>query len=225
MPALIVDDLTVLPKPANGHHLDVWLGGQAPSELRRVGRLADGWLASAYNTTPAQFADAWSGRDDRIVRAQAQMKSGTVRILLVAVGAGLLGIAASLLTTGPGEGARGLGHRLGRGRSVRGEGLVGRSGCGRHGVQRLRLHRAHPQREALREHRGDAQEPGQRVRRQFRHALPKSERRHSGHREGQAKRTAPVLLAVLGDPAAVEIEAAPVRVDAAQQSPRPPAAG
>jgi thiol-disulfide isomerase/thioredoxin len=30
------------------------------------------------------------------------MKSGTVRILLVAVGAGLLGIAANLLTTGPG---------------------------------------------------------------------------------------------------------------------------
>ena len=30
------------------------------------------------------------------------MKSGTVRILLVAVGAGLLGMAASLLTTGPG---------------------------------------------------------------------------------------------------------------------------
>ena len=27
-----------------GHHLDVWLGGAAPSELRRVGRLADGWL-------------------------------------------------------------------------------------------------------------------------------------------------------------------------------------
>lgn len=30
------------------------------------------------------------------------MKSGTVRILLVAVGAGLLGVTASLLTTGPG---------------------------------------------------------------------------------------------------------------------------
>jgi probable F420-dependent oxidoreductase len=36
--------MTVLPKPAKP--LDVWLGGKAPSELRRVGRLADGWLAS-----------------------------------------------------------------------------------------------------------------------------------------------------------------------------------
>jgi probable F420-dependent oxidoreductase len=34
------DDLTVLPKPRQ-HHVDIWLGGIAPSELRRVGRLAD----------------------------------------------------------------------------------------------------------------------------------------------------------------------------------------
>jgi probable F420-dependent oxidoreductase len=40
-----VDELTVLPKPPGGR-LDVWLGGIAPSELRRVGRMADGWLPS-----------------------------------------------------------------------------------------------------------------------------------------------------------------------------------
>src|SRR3954447_14419635 len=39
------DNLRVLPKPRQ-HHLDVWLGGIAPSELKRVGRLADGWLPS-----------------------------------------------------------------------------------------------------------------------------------------------------------------------------------
>jgi probable F420-dependent oxidoreductase len=44
------DGMTVLPKPA--HPLDVWLGGKAPSELRRTGRLGDGWLASF--TTPSQ---------------------------------------------------------------------------------------------------------------------------------------------------------------------------
>lgn len=33
---------------------DVWLGGRAPGELRRVGRLADGWLPSF--TTPAEAA-------------------------------------------------------------------------------------------------------------------------------------------------------------------------
>ncbi len=39
------DNLRVLPHP-HQQHLDVWLGGIAPSELRRVGRLADGWLPS-----------------------------------------------------------------------------------------------------------------------------------------------------------------------------------
>ena len=37
--------------------LDVWLGGIAPSELRRVGRMADGWLPSFV--TPS---DAATGR-------------------------------------------------------------------------------------------------------------------------------------------------------------------
>ena len=48
------DDLRVLPKPTQDR-LDVWLGGIAPSELRRVGRLADGWLPSFV--TPADAAD------------------------------------------------------------------------------------------------------------------------------------------------------------------------
>jgi probable F420-dependent oxidoreductase len=39
------DGLRVAPTPRQ-QHLDVWLGGIAPSELRRVGRLADGWLPS-----------------------------------------------------------------------------------------------------------------------------------------------------------------------------------
>jgi probable F420-dependent oxidoreductase len=39
------DGLRVLPKPVQ-QPPDVWLGGSAPSELRRVGRLADGWLPS-----------------------------------------------------------------------------------------------------------------------------------------------------------------------------------
>jgi probable F420-dependent oxidoreductase len=50
------EGMTVLPKPAKP--LDVWLGGKAPSELRRVGKLADGWLASF--STPE---DCKAGRD------------------------------------------------------------------------------------------------------------------------------------------------------------------
>jgi probable F420-dependent oxidoreductase len=47
--------LRVLPKPAQ-QPPDVWLGGVAPSELRRVGRLGDGWLPSFV--TPADAAAA-----------------------------------------------------------------------------------------------------------------------------------------------------------------------
>ena len=40
-----VDEVQVLPRPVKGD-LDMWLGGIAPSELRRVGRVGDGWLPS-----------------------------------------------------------------------------------------------------------------------------------------------------------------------------------
>lgn len=36
---------------------EVWLGGRAPSELRRVGRLGDGWLPSF--STPEEVAQGW----------------------------------------------------------------------------------------------------------------------------------------------------------------------
>ncbi|MFC7642774.1 LLM class flavin-dependent oxidoreductase [Streptosporangium lutulentum] len=39
-----VEDAGVGPLPAKP--LDIWLGGSGPVALRRVGRLADGWLAS-----------------------------------------------------------------------------------------------------------------------------------------------------------------------------------
>lgn len=43
--------------PAPVQDLDVWLGGQAPSELRRTGRLGDGWLPSFC--TPDDVAAGW----------------------------------------------------------------------------------------------------------------------------------------------------------------------
>lgn len=39
------DGIGIGPKPIQSPP-DVWMGGQAPSELRRVGRLSDGWLPS-----------------------------------------------------------------------------------------------------------------------------------------------------------------------------------
>ncbi|MCP4437271.1 MAG: TIGR03619 family F420-dependent LLM class oxidoreductase [Actinomycetia bacterium] len=51
-----VSALTVGPKPVQ-EPLEVWLGGRAPSELRRVGRLGDGWLPSFC--TPSDVARGW----------------------------------------------------------------------------------------------------------------------------------------------------------------------
>ncbi len=64
------DDLRVLPKPRQAH-LDVWLGGIAPSELRRVGRLSDGWLPSFV--TPEDVA-----RGREVVEAEAAAHGRTI---------------------------------------------------------------------------------------------------------------------------------------------------
>jgi probable F420-dependent oxidoreductase len=49
-----LEDAFVAPLPPRP--LDIWLGGRAPAGLRRVGRLADGWLGSLV--TPDEAADA-----------------------------------------------------------------------------------------------------------------------------------------------------------------------
>ena len=47
------------PAPAQPGGPPIWLGSWgSDAGLRRVARVADGWLASAYNTTPELFADA-----------------------------------------------------------------------------------------------------------------------------------------------------------------------
>jgi probable F420-dependent oxidoreductase len=52
-PAYRFASVTVEPKPLQ-QPLDVWLGGNVPSSLRRTGRLADGWLPSMC--TPDEVA-------------------------------------------------------------------------------------------------------------------------------------------------------------------------
>jgi alkanesulfonate monooxygenase SsuD/methylene tetrahydromethanopterin reductase-like flavin-dependent oxidoreductase (luciferase family) len=48
------------PTPAQRPGPPIWIGSWgSPAGLRRVARLADGWLASGYNTTPELFAQAW----------------------------------------------------------------------------------------------------------------------------------------------------------------------
>jgi len=52
---------TLAPTPTQRPGPPIWGGSWgSPAGLRRVARLADGWLASGYNTTPELFAQAWA---------------------------------------------------------------------------------------------------------------------------------------------------------------------
>jgi len=49
------------PEPAQAGGPPIWIGSWgSDAGLRRVARLGDGWLASAYNTSPGVFAEAWA---------------------------------------------------------------------------------------------------------------------------------------------------------------------
>ena len=52
---------TLAPTPAQRPGPPIWIGSWGSAAgLKRVATLADGWLASGYNTTPELFARAWS---------------------------------------------------------------------------------------------------------------------------------------------------------------------
>ena len=56
---LLGDGSPLAPRPRQAGGIPLWIGSWGSAAgLRRVARLADGWLASAYNTTPERFAAA-----------------------------------------------------------------------------------------------------------------------------------------------------------------------
>jgi alkanesulfonate monooxygenase SsuD/methylene tetrahydromethanopterin reductase-like flavin-dependent oxidoreductase (luciferase family) len=51
--------VALAPAPRQSGGVPLWIGSWgSPAGLRRIARLGDGWLASAYNTTPEQFVSA-----------------------------------------------------------------------------------------------------------------------------------------------------------------------
>ena len=55
------EGITLEPRPATDDGPPIWIGSWgSKAGLGRTARLADGWLASAYNTTPDLFRDAWT---------------------------------------------------------------------------------------------------------------------------------------------------------------------
>ena len=54
-------EVSLTPPPAQPGGPPIWIGSWgSDAGLRRVARLADGWLASGYNTTPEGFTTAWT---------------------------------------------------------------------------------------------------------------------------------------------------------------------
>ncbi len=63
--------IELLPAPVQPAGPPIWLGSWgSDAGLRRVARLADGWLASAYNITPAEFARARARLAEHAVATQ-----------------------------------------------------------------------------------------------------------------------------------------------------------
>ena len=70
--ALLGDDSPLAPRPRR--RIAIWIGSWgSPAGLRRVARLADGWLASAYNTTPEAFGAARATLPDGFPNALVTM--------------------------------------------------------------------------------------------------------------------------------------------------------
>ena len=62
------EGIALEPMPSRPEGVPIWIGSWgSEAGLRRVARLADGWLASAYNTTPELFAEAGHRLRDRLV--------------------------------------------------------------------------------------------------------------------------------------------------------------
>jgi alkanesulfonate monooxygenase SsuD/methylene tetrahydromethanopterin reductase-like flavin-dependent oxidoreductase (luciferase family) len=62
--------IEVKPRPRQKPHPPLWIGSWgSDAGLRRVARLGDGWLASAYNTTPDQFATGLAKLNDQLEKA------------------------------------------------------------------------------------------------------------------------------------------------------------
>ena len=71
---LLGPESKLAPPPRQRGGIPLWIGSWgSEAGLRRVARLADGWLASAYNTTPERFATARAKLPDGFPSALATM--------------------------------------------------------------------------------------------------------------------------------------------------------
>lgn len=64
------EGMSLEPRPRRAAGPPIWVGSWgSDAGLRRTARLGDGWLASAYNTTPSDFGEAWQALQGHLVAA------------------------------------------------------------------------------------------------------------------------------------------------------------
>jgi len=70
------EGIVLEPFPAQKSGPPIWVGSWgSEAGLRRIARLADGWLASGYNTTPELFSKAWRQLQEFLVAASKDASS------------------------------------------------------------------------------------------------------------------------------------------------------
>ena len=70
------EGITLEPFPVQKSGPPIWVGSWgSKAGLQRVARLADGWLASGYNTTPELFAKGWQQLQEFLVTAGKEPSS------------------------------------------------------------------------------------------------------------------------------------------------------
>jgi len=74
-----LDDVTIRPQPVQAP-LEVWLGGQSPVELRRVGRLGDGWLPSFC--TVDDVRSGWKEVNETAATHDREIDGGHLGVLI-----------------------------------------------------------------------------------------------------------------------------------------------
>lgn len=71
----VPSDVELAPAPSQARGVPLWIGSWgSKAGLRRIARAGDGWLASAYNTTPERFREARELLADELVSQDRDAK-------------------------------------------------------------------------------------------------------------------------------------------------------
>jgi probable F420-dependent oxidoreductase len=91
-----LDGVTLRPRPLQDP-VDVWLGGTSPSELRRTGRLGDGWLSSF--TVPSEVEAGWATITEVAARHDREIEDEHLGALVLYTRGGLPDAVAQVVAS------------------------------------------------------------------------------------------------------------------------------